>query len=83
MSGTCIFSYGPSEIASIKYLIDNDAAICCTKKTELKQSLEILLRNNEKRSTVIQNAKALAKKNHAIGVTPNTIRRELQLICGE
>lgn len=83
MSGTCIFAYGPSEIASIKYLIDNDAAIFCTDKCDLEHSLKILLKDENKRKKVIHNALSLGKQNHSLDVTPITIRNELQCVCGE
>ena len=54
-SGICLFAYGPSKVASMKYLIDNNAAICATNyasKTE-----EIL-------DIKIENGKLLVRKNH-------------------
>ena len=83
LCGTCIFAFGPSEVASIKYLMDNDAAICCTNKSELNHSLEILVKDDDKRKKAIENALILGLKNHMVDVTPNTIRKELQLRCGD
>ena len=64
MSGTCILAYGPEEIASIKYLSDNNAAFCITSKEELANGLNELITNEELRSSVVKNAVNLANKNH-------------------
>ncbi len=36
----CIFAYGPSDISSIEYLRDNNLAIICNSKKDIKVSLE-------------------------------------------
>ena len=64
-SGTCIFAYGPQNIASMEYLKENSAAITVTNKKELKEMLVKVLFGNELRSKTIENAKMLAKKNHS------------------
>ncbi|MBQ6980261.1 MAG: hypothetical protein IJQ07_06420 [Clostridia bacterium] len=63
-AGTCIFAYGPKNIASIEYLAENSAAITATDKTDLKERLESALFSEELRERTIENAKALAEKNH-------------------
>ena len=64
MSGTCILAYGPSNIASIKYLLDNNAAYCICSSDELKDKLYNFLINQSMRKEIIENALALAVKNH-------------------
>lgn len=78
MSGTCILAYGPEEIASMKYLEDNDAAICINSKDDLKTGLEELLNDEKRRNEVIANAVNLAKKNHLPGTAGDIIKEVLK-----
>ena len=78
MSGTCIFAYGPEEIASMKYLEDNDAAICINSKDDLKAGLVELLDDEKRRNEVIDNAVNLAKKNHLPGTAGEVIKEVLK-----
>lgn len=64
MSGTCILAYGPTDVASMEYLIQNQAAIIVTNREDLRFGLTELLQNYVKREAVIANAVALAEKNH-------------------
>ena len=64
MSGTCILAYGPSNVASIKYLLDNNAAYCICLKSELNDKLRDFLKNQSLREEIIENALVLALKNH-------------------
>lgn len=64
MSGTCIFAYGPAEVASIQYLMDNEAAICACSREELSQRLKTLLENQQLREKHERIAFDLANKNH-------------------
>ena len=73
-SGTCIFAYGPEEIASISYLTKENAAICCTNENDLKGKLQELICNSALREVSIRNALHLAEKNHAPSRTPEIIR---------
>lgn len=78
-SGTCIFAYGPKEIASIKYLEENKAAICCTDKNELQTKLRCLISDRQLREQVQENAVHLAKRNHSNDAAPQTIKK---ILCG-
>ena len=78
-SGTCIFAYGPEEIASIDYLRKNSAAVCCTDKNDLDEKLRTLVLNSDARKVSVENAVSLAEKNHTAISTPRIIREELQL----
>lgn len=65
MSGTCILAYGPGEIASIKYLSENKAAICVTSKIDLENELLKLINEPQIRNKVVENALKLAQSNHS------------------
>lgn len=73
MSGTCILAYGPEEVASIKYLSDNNAAYCITSKEKLSSGLSELLTNEDIRNTIVKNALELANKNHKTNNNFNVI----------
>ena len=69
MSGTCIFAYGPDDIASIEYLQRNYAAICCTNAEDLSKKLKQLICDDNLRVEVQNNAIKLANQNHMYGRT--------------
>lgn len=73
-SGICVFAYGPKSIASIEYLAENSAAITATDKTDLKERLESALFSEELRERTIENAKALAEKNHNADMVSDKIK---------
>ncbi len=63
-SGTPILAYGPSEIASIEYLKENNSAFCITENDDLHKKLSEFVLNADLRDTIAQNALILASKNH-------------------
>ena len=63
-SGTCMLAYGPKEVASIDYLIRNDAAFVATDSDELKDTILRLFTNDTEYNRIAGNALKLAKKNH-------------------
>lgn len=63
-SGTCLFAYGSSELASIQYLSENNCAVVATSSAELKTKLYDLLENAEIRKECIKNALVLVRVNH-------------------
>ena len=77
-SGTCIFAYGPEEVASISYLKQHGAAVCCTAPQMLVKQLTCLIQDYALRAQTVERALALAEQNHARGRTPEIIRKELQ-----
>ena len=77
MSGTCIFAFGPPEIASMQYLSENNAAITVFDEKELSDKLRALLSDEKLRENVSASAKNLAKKNHFPGITPEIISRAI------
>ena len=80
-SGTCIFAYGPAEIASIEYLIENNAAFCATDENSLSDVLRELITNAQKREEIIQNARVLAKNNHDSVKNCGMVQETLRKVC--
>ncbi len=62
--GKCILAYGPSDVASIKYLIDNNAAVVACNRNELKQKLDLLLNGIISKSKMGRKAYDLAIRKH-------------------
>ena len=63
-SGICLFAYGPKEVASIEYLIDNECAVVCVDKEKLKATLINIFVDKELRDKCINNAIQTAERNH-------------------
>lgn len=61
--GTCLFAYGSDELASIRYLKENQAAVVVERKEDLAQGLASVL-NPRVRGKTVAAAQALAAKNH-------------------
>jgi len=62
--GTCLFVYGPEEIASIKYLKENKAAYIVSEKESLRNGLKEIINDKELRREIVKNARILAQKKH-------------------
>lgn len=73
-SGTCLLAYGPEEIASISYLISNDAAYCITSEENLISDLEEIIEKNSLRESIEKNAVELAHKNHDTDTNSQLVR---------
>ncbi len=76
-SGTCLLAYGPPEVASIDYLIRNNAAFVATNKEELKSRIKEIFLTKEKRVLITSNAIKLANKNHDKNRIPKLVREVL------
>ena len=63
-SGTCMLAYGPKDVASIEYLVDNNAAIVADSKEKLDEALRTVFLDAQTRTETIYRAKELANKNH-------------------
>lgn len=79
-SGTCILAYGPEEIASIKYLSENQAAYCIVDDMCLEERLAEFLRNSELRDRIANNAQNLAKNNHNLKKNCDLIKNRLEMV---
>ncbi len=77
-SGTGLLAYGPAEIASMDYLIRNDAAFTATSPEELRRVLPRLFTDEEEYRRITGNAKALALKNHSPESTRETVYAALR-----
>ena len=67
-------AYGPEEIASISYLISNDAAYCITSEENLISDLEEIIEKNSLRESIVKNAVELAHKNHDADTNSQLVR---------
>lgn len=63
-SGVCIFNYAPIELASTKYLSDNNVACVVTNKEDLQKQLKNLIYDEDLRQQYIERAIVLSRKNH-------------------
>lgn len=63
-SGIAFFAYGPSQVASMKHLIDNDCAMIATSKDELKDVLRRAFTDKDFRSQKAKNGLAVALECH-------------------
>ena len=73
-SGICLFAYGPKEVASIEYLVDNDCAVVCTDRSDLKERLIALFESKDIRENSIKNALQTAEINHDIVKVGKAVR---------
>ena len=80
-SGTPILAFGPKEIASIEYLIDNNAAFCAVSTDELPSVLKNLLCDIQKKNEIVNNAIKLANKNHNSEKNCGMIKETLKEVC--
>lgn len=63
-SGVPLFAYGPSDVASISYLLNNQCAIVCAKQDELKRQLQHLFQGGFDLESITKKALKVAKSNH-------------------
>ena len=77
-SGTCLLVYGADDIASVEYVIENQAALVATNEEQLKEKLLCLVEEKNKVEQTIKNALELAKKNHLPQVTTGIIKKSLE-----
>lgn len=83
MNGPCIIAYGPAGIASMDYLIENQAAYAITAPEDLHRGLQEILTDAGKREKIVDNARTLAEQNHSIQKVPAQLRARLEEICSE
>lgn len=66
MNGPCLLAYGPRNIASIEYLINNQCAYIITEGCDLHGELVKVLTDEKMRNEIIAKARLVAHKNHDI-----------------
>ena len=81
--GRCLFAYGPADVASVEYLIENDCACVAVSKSELKDKLSDILFNEASRNRYTNNALKLAEKNHDIIENGKLFRRIVEKIVDD
>ena len=79
LSERCILAVGPPNIASIKYIYENDIGktITTLNKKELQESLKEIILNREKREKYVLNGKKIATKNHSFEKNKEKIQKTL------
>lgn len=77
-----ILAYGPSEIASMRYLQCTGAAVCCFSKDALINSLSSLLFSDVKRQELSKNAKEFVRVNCDPEKQNCRFREEIMTVMG-
>ena len=80
--GRCLFAYGPADVASIEYLINNDCACVATSKSELKNKLNDIIFNSSLRNVYTTKALKLANKNHNIVENGKLFKQIIEKVAG-
>lgn len=81
MNGPCMIAYGPEGIASIDYLKENQAAYVISDPAGLEAGLREILSNSALRERIVNNARALAAKNHHPQTNPANVHKWLEEVC--
>ena len=79
-AGKCILAIGPSSIASIKYLKDNQAAIICNNNKDINFAIKRILKNPNILSDYANNAWVLGLRNHNIDEIQQKLKSDLMTI---
>lgn len=78
-SGTCLFAYGPSDVASIEYVKENQVGVVANSKEELKEKL-VSLGDEEECLKINERAVSLAKQNHNKDKNVEFVKKVLQAV---
>lgn len=79
----CIFAVGPADVASIDYLIKNDAAIVACDEVQVEQKLRNLLANPQLLIEYGEKAWECGKRNHQIDKIQNKLYHDLEELLYE
>jgi len=74
----CIFAVGTPDVASIEYLIKNDAALVATNVVEIKNQLNRIINNPSIINEYAIKAWECGKKNHQIHEIQNRLYNDLK-----
>lgn len=80
-SGVCLFAYGPKDVSSIEYLVENDVACVVTDKYDLQGKLREILNCKELRAKYIKNALNLADRKHNIATNTQLFYKIMTEAC--
>ena len=82
-SGIPLLAYGPDNIASIEYLINNKCAYVILNKAELKKGLMKLMIDSELRNEISDNGIKIASINHTSSCNSMRLREMIDKEIGE
>lgn len=80
-SGTCLFAFGPTDVASFEYIKENDAGIVAESESVLCERLTTLLSDLQTREEVQRNATQLAARNHSSKKNTQLVHDVLASCC--
>lgn len=76
----CIFAVGPKDVASIDYLIKNDAAVVAVNKQQIASYLKRLIEDPNLIAEYGKKAWECGRKNHQIDVIQKNFRADLEML---
>ncbi|MCH5191180.1 MAG: hypothetical protein J1F23_03355 [Oscillospiraceae bacterium] len=79
--GKCIFAVGKDDEASVKHLIDNDAAVVAQSAVEVYQNLKDLCENREQIANYGKKAYECGAKHHDKTTMQTMLREDLKAVC--
>ena len=80
--GKCIFAIGPAGVASIDYLLQNNAAIVATSECEIAEKLRKILETPKILDEYAQKAWQCGKRNHQFVKINTMLKDDFQYLVG-
>jgi hypothetical protein len=77
----CIFAVGSIDVASIDYLIKNDAAVVATSQSEILGKIKLLVQNTNLIKEYNEKAWDCGKRNHQIDEIQQRLYKDLRELC--
>ena len=81
--GKCIFAVGPKDVASIDYLMKNDAAVVATNEKEIYEKLKMLVENPDIIREYGDKAWDCGKRNHQIDKIQKMLYEDFERVIHE
>lgn len=78
-----LFAIGPQQQSSMKYLIDNQAALVCNSENEIENVLAEYFSTDFDETKYIENGNILLKNNHSIESIGNRLKNIFDKISGD
>mgnify|MGYP006067826943 CR=1 FL=1 len=79
----CIFAAGPADVASIDYLIKNDAAVVATSKNEIENKLRMLTEHHEMIARYGEKAWECGERDYRIQDIQNMLYNDFEKIVND
>ncbi len=76
--GRCLLAYGPSDVASIEYLEENECACVVTEEDNLEKKIRDIITETDKRMIYADRGKSKAEKKHNIDINTKKIKKILE-----